>query len=644
MSCDRFPIGSRKYQICVGEADLPLEKVNAYRASWGLEPIAELNAYCTTRVVVHQGQAPIRRIRRVEHSKRLPCKCSVKTPSHGPGTELIEAFQKWKVPPCQQCKDLAAKMNIWGIAGCRERVDVIVEDIFPRAKEWLAANKPWAHAMLPEVTEDAGIRLKIRFDVKRAIDAADRKQLQRSSQYVSHGYKASPATFIEAAEPIFRIKTGVKTAFREERTLEKTIRSLESAGFEPPTVYADKNAVDVPTAVQWTEQLGAFRSFVLMCETMLVDYDGWMLLCEDDVEFRAGTADYLRTLNLTTDQTISLYVSAKQDTLLAGDGLTEITGDMHGSLAYLVHSSTLRQVIQSRTFREWTSDQRVDRAYCKAIAEVGAKLLCHRPALAQHIGLTSTLVPGRRLDAARTSHNYSPERHRSGLVTLITPTGDRPEAFALCERWIEQQRYTGDIQWIVVDDGHVPTQVNEADLVLRPAPMDGHSLSRNLREALPHIRGEHVLIVEDDDYYGPDYVSVMVGRLQHADLVGEFGAKYYYLREHRWRHNVHEKHASLCRTGFNRSVLQTFRNCITGTDHPSVDLRLWQQWDGSALYWTDEAGTSRMCVGLKGVSGRQSYGWKPSRNAQYDDGTKLRLWLGDDSVHYLREGGVVQIS
>jgi hypothetical protein len=191
----------------------------------------------------------------------------------------------------------------------------------------------------------------------------------------------------------------------------------------------------------------------------------------------------------------------------------------------------------------------------------------------------------------------------------------------------------------VIDDGHVPTQVNDADVVLRPEPMTGHSLCRNLREALPHIRGQHVLVIEDDDYYGPDYVSVMVGRLQHADLVGEFGAKYYYIREQRWRHNINENHASLCRTGFNRVVLPTFERCITGTDHPSVDLRLWQQWSGSALYWNDEAGTSRMCVGIKGVSGRQSYGWKPSKNAQYDDGSKLTQWLGADAANYSATGG-----
>jgi hypothetical protein len=633
MSCDQFPTGSRKHQICTGEADLPLGKINAYRAKWGLDLLAESKSSGTTRVVVHQGQAPVK-VRRVEHSRRLPCKCSVKTPTQGPGTELIELLKGWKVPPCQQCKDLAARMNVWGVSGCRERIAEIVEDIFPRAKEWLAANKPWAHAMLPEIVEDAGIRLKLRHDVGKAIDAADAKQLRRSAQYVSHGHKASPATFVDAAEPIFRIRTAVRTSFREVRTLEKTIASLQAAGFETPTIYADKNAVDVPSAVQWPEQLGAFRSFVRMSEHMLQDYTGWMLLCEDDVELKDGAADYLRTLNIMLDQVVSLYVSAKQDGLLAGDGLSEIVGDMHGSLAYLIHSSTLQHVLNSRTFREWTSDQRVDRAFCKAVAEIGAKLLCPRPALAQHIGLTSTLVAGRRLDAARTSHNYRPDRHQSGLVTLITPTGDRPDAFAMCERWVRQQRYTGPIQWIVIDDGHGPTEVNDADVVLRPEPMTGHSLCRNLRQALPHIKGQHVLIIEDDDYYGPDYISVMVGRLQHADLVGEFGAKYYYIRERRWRHNVNEKHASLCRTGFNRAVLPTFEKCITGTDHPSVDLRLWQQWSGSALYWTDEAGMSRMCVGIKGVSGRQSYGWKPSKNAQHDDGSKLKQWLRDDAANY----------
>jgi hypothetical protein len=185
------------------------------------------------------------------------------------------------------------------------------------------------------------------------------------------------------------------------------------------------------------------------------------------------------------------------------------------------------------------------------------------------------------------------------------------------------------VQWIVADDGAVPTEINHADTVLRLPAMAEHSLCRNLREAIPHVEGQHVLIIEDDDFYGPDYLSVMVGRLQHADLVGEFGAKYYYIRERRWRHRDGEQHASLCRTGFNRAVLPTFAACITDTDHPSVDLRLWAAWNGSSIHWTDRTGDSIMAIGIKGVSGRQSYGWHPTRDSQPDsDGVVFRKWTG----------------
>jgi hypothetical protein len=123
----------------------------------------------------------------------------------------------------------------------------------------------------------------------------------------------------------------------------------------------------------------------------------------------------------------------------------------------------------------------------------------------------------------------------------------------------------------------------------------------------------------------------MAGRLHHADLVGEFGAKYYYVREQSWRHRFEtEQHASLCRTGMRRSVLQTLTACAEG-DHPSVDLRLWRRWKGSKASWRDAEGTQSMCVGIKGVEGRASRGWRPAKDAASDSTSQvLRKWVGRD--------------
>lgn len=54
----------------------------------------------------------------------------------GPGTELSNDIKSMGMPACQQCHLLARKMNGWGIDGCREHLNEIIEDIEPRALAW----------------------------------------------------------------------------------------------------------------------------------------------------------------------------------------------------------------------------------------------------------------------------------------------------------------------------------------------------------------------------------------------------------------------------------------------------------------------------------------------------------------------------
>ena len=92
---------------------------------------------------------------------------------HGPGSQLIRIMSEAGVPHCQACVELAAKMDAWGPQGCAERLDEIVGDILPRAREWLSAERPWAHRLLSVVgAEDAALRLAIRGKVGQAIKAS----------------------------------------------------------------------------------------------------------------------------------------------------------------------------------------------------------------------------------------------------------------------------------------------------------------------------------------------------------------------------------------------------------------------------------------------------------------------------------------
>lgn len=95
-----------------------------------------------------------------------------KKKEYGPGTELLAIYKTAGMPTCLACLTLAQKMNAWGIEGCRSRITEIVADILPRAKHWIAENKPWINKLIPNAISDAGIKLKIKQDVVKAIGLA----------------------------------------------------------------------------------------------------------------------------------------------------------------------------------------------------------------------------------------------------------------------------------------------------------------------------------------------------------------------------------------------------------------------------------------------------------------------------------------
>ena len=97
-------------------------------------------------------------------------KAALQPNGHGPGSKLLELFDTAGVPHCQACVESAARMDAWGVVGCQERLGEIVEDILPRAREWLTEERPWAHKLL-SVTglEDTALRVAVRQKIQQAI-------------------------------------------------------------------------------------------------------------------------------------------------------------------------------------------------------------------------------------------------------------------------------------------------------------------------------------------------------------------------------------------------------------------------------------------------------------------------------------------
>ena len=227
-------------------------------------------------------------------------------------------------------------------------------------------------------------------------------------------------------------------------------------------------------------------------------------------------------------------------------------------------------------------------------------------------------------------------------LTLITPTGGRPQAWALCQRWMAAQDYDGPVHWIVVDDGPVPQAIEfarpEWELeVVRPEPLwqpGQNTQSRNLLAGLDRVRGNGpVLIIEDDDHYAPTWLSTAASALEHADLVGETRARYYNVATQHWREHGNETHSSLCSTGLSGAALGMLRGCCQ-VPTQFIDILLWGKYLGPQRLFE-----GHQVTGIKGLPGRQGIGvghHQDFARVSYPDpeGEKLRAWLGEGADVY----------
>lgn len=227
---------------------------------------------------------------------------------------------------------------------------------------------------------------------------------------------------------------------------------------------------------------------------------------------------------------------------------------------------------------------------------------------------------------------------RSRVITLVTATGGRREAFKLCEFYMSRQTYKGPIQWIVVDDCNPGTLVTRKQEYYRGPKewSEGINTQRlNLDLALPKIKGDYIFIIEDDDYYAPDYIQTHLALLQHAKVVGEAKSKYFNVAVPGWKVMPNKMHSSLAQTSFRKEMLPLFEKAVN-SGNLYFDVTFWDRVHESqtpALLVTDK----NLCVGIKGMKGRQGItGSHRSKDFMYDPDFKvLKEWIGNDANSYL---------
>lgn len=196
------------------------------------------------------------------------------------------------------------------------------------------------------------------------------------------------------------------------------------------------------------------------------------------------------------------------------------------------------------------------------------------------------------------------------MLSVLTPTGARREAFAACVEMMRAQTFAGRVRWIIVDDGPeamATPQILGWEIVhLRPSEVwrpGQNTQARNLREGIAHC-GDRVAIVEDDDAYAPWWLDRVSEWLVGAHLVGECRSLYRHRVTGRERQMGNASHASLCSTAVSGPAVEVLKEiCTDGAT--GIDIKLWRSFRGSKRLYLP---VPRGVTGIKGWPGRAGIG------------------------------------
>lgn len=224
------------------------------------------------------------------------------------------------------------------------------------------------------------------------------------------------------------------------------------------------------------------------------------------------------------------------------------------------------------------------------------------------------------------------------MLQLLTMTGCRPEAFDLCQRWMMNQNYTGPVHWIIVDDGETSQPIwferEEWSLtVLRPEPFwkeGDNTQKRNILAGMAEATDQlPLVIIEDDDYYHPQWLSTVNRYMKKFELVGEKNAQYYNVETNIHKNCGNDRHASLCSTAVRGEAFHELLRQAR-TNDKFIDINLWKSYRGlKRLIDTNYV------VGMKGLPGRSNIGIGKRLKGNTDvNGEILKRLIGEDAQFY----------
>lgn len=205
------------------------------------------------------------------------------------------------------------------------------------------------------------------------------------------------------------------------------------------------------------------------------------------------------------------------------------------------------------------------------------------------------------------------------MIALITPTGNRSKQINLCAKWMKRQTYTGNVLWVIVDDA-IPVTTDfifddfrQGWIIKKVHPRPAWEIGwntqcRNIQAGLDVVKQyevEAIYIIEDDDYYFPNYLEVMQSKLKGFVAAAEVDTIYFNVSTMLPIYNHNRKHGSLFQTAFTPEVLPVFER-VLASKPKFIDMEFWKLIQQTEINLFTPI--RFLSVGIKGMPGRPGIG------------------------------------
>ena len=248
----------------------------------------------------------------------------------GVGTELKKLIPQFLDSGSCSCRAYALKMNRWGIKGCEERFESIVDYL---------AGKAQSKKLLSWVPDSATRTVVSRF-VQKAIAKAKRDK--KSSK--------------------FKWFTAITTAPRPDPTIDQCVNSLIVAGFDP-VIFAEPESSEVSNAltIRNKKKLGVWHNWLSSCKYALANSDADVIMTvQDDALFHPDSFSYAEKVLWPREDAgfVSLYTpkhyTVKKNKELRPVGVNRIqTRILWGSCAMIWDRRVLEAAINTDRAKNW---------------------------------------------------------------------------------------------------------------------------------------------------------------------------------------------------------------------------------------------------------------------------------------------------